>query len=378
MRERIVSLDAFRGFTIAAMILVNNPGDWAHLYAPLAHAEWNGWTFTDTIFPAFLFICGVSMALSLARRAQDGADRRTLLRGLLRRAGVIFALGLALNFVPEFNLATLRIPGVLQRIALCIALAAPLVLWFEARALWAWIVALLGAYAAVMLLVPVPDAQGLVGTGVLEPGRDVGAFIDRMLLGGHLWAKSKTWDPEGLLSTIPALCSLLLGVPLGRRMAAGRATASHMALAGIAFAAAGLALDAILMPINKNLWTPSYVVFMNGLALLSFAVFHFLLDTAQSQALRARARRLLLPFTIYGMNALAIFTFSGLVARLLVSFKVQQASGDALSLKGALYAPLASSGLAPQDASLAFALLFNLAMFAAAWALWRKGWFIKA
>jgi predicted acyltransferase len=375
--ERLVSLDAFRGFTIAAMILVNNPGDWAHLHAPLAHADWNGWTFTDMIFPAFLFICGVSMAYSVGRRLREGDHRKAMFWSLERRAFVIFFLGLGLNLVPEFNFATVRIPGVLQRIGLCIALAAPLVLWLHHRTLWGWIVALLVLYAFLMLQIPVPDYQGNVGMGVLEPGRDTGSFIDRTLLQGHLWVKSKTWDPEGLLSTIPALCSLLLGVQAGRRIALGLATPVSMAIMGALFVGLGLLLDAYLMPINKNLWSPSYVLFMNGCSLIGFAAFHFVLDASRSMALRDVGRMLLLPFTIYGMNALAIFVFSGLIARLLTAIKVSQAAGDAVTLKGAIYAPIAS-GLSPVNASLAYAVLFNLAMFAVAWMMWRRRWFIKA
>ena len=160
--ERLVALDAFRGFAIASMVLVNNPGDWGHLYRQLAHAEWNGWTFTDWIFPFFLFTCGVSMTLSLERRgarSERAGGRSARLWPLLRRAAIIFAVGLALNFVPAFDLSTVRIPGVLQRIGLCVALAAPVAIWCNRRQqLWC-IAALLSVYAAIMLWVPVPDAS---------------------------------------------------------------------------------------------------------------------------------------------------------------------------------------------------------------------------
>ena len=219
--SRLVSLDAFRGFTIASMVLVNNPGDWDHVYPQLDHAAWNGWTFTDLIFPFFLFISGVALSLSIARRRAGALadERRQLLFSLWQRAAIIFLIGLALNFVPNFDLATLRIPGVLQRIALCTALAAPLVLYCNWRALFGWLVGLLAFYAAAMLLVPVPDPSGVVVAGALEPGRDLGAFIDRLLLSGHLWAKSRTWDPEGLFSTLPALATMLGGVLTGHWLA---------------------------------------------------------------------------------------------------------------------------------------------------------------
>lgn len=168
---RLASLDAFRGFTIAAMVLVNNPGDWGNLYAQLEHAPWNGWTFTDWIFPFFLFIGGVSMAFSLGRLAEAGANKPALLAKLARRALLIFLIGLALNIIPNFNFATVRIPGVLQRIALCTLLAAPIVVYFNWRGQLAWIAALLAIYSAFMLWFPVPG----FGAGVLEPGRDFGA-----------------------------------------------------------------------------------------------------------------------------------------------------------------------------------------------------------
>ena len=379
---RLVALDAFRGFAIAAMVLVNNPGDWGHLYKQLAHAEWNGWTFTDWIFPFFLFACGVSMTLSLARRAAGGkrVDRAATLRTLLRRAAIIFAIGLVLNFVPAFDPATVRIPGVLQRIALCVALGAPLAIWCNSRQqLWC-VAALLSVYAAIMLWVPVPDATGRIAAGLLEPGRDAGAFVDRLLFGPHLWSQSKTWDPEGLLSTLPALGTLVSGVLLGRWLLTARPPADKtvwMLLAGLCCLLVGAILDVVLMPINKNLWTPSYCIFMDGWSLLVFAAFYWFIDGTENAALKERARRLLLPLTIYGMNALFIFALSGLVARLFGAVRVASGSGDIVTLKAMLFAPIAALPLAPVAASLLFAVLFDAAMFAVAWWLWKKRWFVK-
>ncbi|CUI06188.1 N-acetylglucosamine related transporter, NagX [Janthinobacterium sp. CG23_2] len=269
---RLASLDAFRGFTIAAMTLVNNPGDWSHLYSQLEHAHWHGWTFTDWIFPFFLFIGGVSMAFSLGRLAAAGADKPTLLRKLAVRAAIIFLIGLALNLVPGFDLSTVRIPGVLQRIAICTLLAAPIALYFSWRQQVLWIIGLLALYSVLMLWVPVPG----IGAGVLEPGQDVGAWIDRLLLDGHLWPQSKTWDPEGLLSTIPALCSQLLGVLAGRWLLSSHSRTEQtvwMLLAGLALLWIGAMLDVVLMPINKSLWTPSFCLFMTGWALIVFSSF---------------------------------------------------------------------------------------------------------
>lgn len=380
--SRLLSLDAFRGFTIASMVLVNNPGDWDHVYRQLDHAAWNGWTFTDWIFPFFLFISGVSMSLSLARRrdAAAGDERTRLLLSLWKRASIIFVIGLVLNFIPKFDLATLRIPGVLQRIALCTALAAPLVLYCSWRALSSWLIGLLLFYAAVMLLIPVPGPDGVVAAGVLEPGRDLGAYIDRLLLSGHLWAKSHTWDPEGLLSTLPALASMLSGVLVGHWLTQARPRAEKtvwMMIAGLFCLCSGVLLDATLMPINKSLWTPSYAIFTTGWALLLFGCFYWLVDGTESDSVRVAARRLSIPLVIYGMNALFVFVCSGLVARLLGFFRVSSGGGAALSLKEWLYSPFQTLPIAAQDQSLLFAVVFNLCMFTLAWYLWRRQWFIK-
>lgn len=374
--SRLISLDAFRGFTIAAMVLVNNPGDWGNLYPQLAHAPWNGWTFTDLIFPFFLFIAGVSMALSLRRQLESGAVRAALVGKLAQRALIIFAIGLALNLIPSFNFETVRIPGVLQRIALCTMLAAPIAVYAGWRGQLAWIAGLLALYACLMLLVPVPG----IGAGVLEPGMDFGAWIDRMVLDGHMWARSKTWDPEGLVSTIPAVCSMLFGVLAGRWLSAGRApaiTTLWLVGAGIAAAGAGMLLDSVLMPINKSLWSTSYVMLSTGYGLLSFALFYWLLDARPGAAMRERMRLLARPFVIYGMNALFIFAFSGLTAKMLGFIKVQQPDGSELALGRMLYAPIKALPVAPVDSSLIYALLFNAAMFAVAWIMWRNKWFVK-
>jgi predicted acyltransferase len=374
--QRLASLDAFRGFAIGGMVLVNNPGDWNALYPQLAHAKWHGWTFTDWIFPFFLFIVGVSMTLSMGARAHAGASRAQLLLGLARRATVIFAVGLALNLIPSFDLNTVRIPGVLQRIALCSVLAAPLVLVCRWRGLVVGLLAFFALYTVPMLWVAVPDAQGRVGAGVLEPGRDFGAWVDRQLLDGHLWRAARTWDPEGLVSTLPAVGTVLFGALTGRWLAtpaSGAEKTVWMLLAGLALLWLGAILDSVLMPINKNLWTPSYAVFMAGWALLVFGAFFWLMDAAPQAGVRRAAARVFQPLVVYGMNALFIFALSGLVARLLYVFKV-----DGQSLKLALFAPLQALPLSPQNASLLFAVAFNAVMFAVAWGMWRRRWFIKA
>jgi predicted acyltransferase len=373
---RLASLDAFRGFTIAAMVLVNNPGDWSHLYAQLEHAKWNGWTFTDCIFPFFLFIGGVAMALSLGRLAAAGADRSRLLAKLAKRAALIFLIGFLLNLIPYFNFEKVRIPGVLQRIALCTLLAAPIVVYCGWRMQLAIIAAILTLYSVLMLWVPVPG----IGAGVLQPGQDFGAWIDRTLLGKHLWVQAKTWDPEGLVSTLPALCSQLFGVLAGRWLASSVNRLEQtvwLLLAGLACLGLGSIFDTILMPINKSLWTPSYCLLMTGWAAIAFSMFYWLLDVNPYPALRAAAARWTRPFVIYGMNALFIFAFSGFVAKMLGYVKFVQPDGSLRSLGRTLYAPIAALPIGPVNTSLLHALLFEACMFAVAWVMWRNKWFVK-
>lgn len=371
---RLVSLDAFRGFTIAAMVLVNNPGDWSNLYSQLEHAKWNGWTFTDCIFPFFLFITGVSMALSLGRR--DGADKAFLLGKLAKRAVLIFLIGFFLNYLPYFNLEKVRILGVLQRIAICTLLSAPVVVYCGWRATLAVIAALFAVYSVLMLAFPVPG----IGAGVLEPGQDFGAWIDRMVLGKHTWVQSKTWDPEGLVSTLPAVCSQLFGVLAGRWLLASVPRTEQtvwMLLSGLLFLWLGAISDTILMPINKSLWTPSYCLLMTGWALIVFGAFYWLLDVNPRQQVREIAARWSKPFVIYGMNALFVFALSGFLAKMFGFIKFDQPDGSKAALGKLLYAPVRALPIGPVNTSLLYALLFNLVMFGLAWLMWRKKWFVK-
>ena len=374
--QRLLSLDALRGFTVAAMLLVNDPGDWGHIYGPLEHAEWNGWTFTDAVFPFFLFMSGMAMTMSLARRAFAGADKTKLLLTTWRRGLTIIAIGLALNAIGHSSWDTIRIPGVLQRIGLCVVLAAPAVIWLRWRGQLAVLLALLLLYSAIQLLVPVPDALGVVHTGSLVAGQDVGAWLDRLVLGTHLWVQSKTWDPEGLLSTLPAVATLLSGVLAGHWLAAKRdpgEKAMWFMAASLPLLWLAMVLDAWLMPINKSLWTPSYVLLMAGWASFMFGIFYWLLDAMPLPLWRARWARLAHPFTVFGMNALFMFALSGLVGRLLGLVK----NDAGQSLKAQIYAPFQALPLAPINASLLYAVCFVLVLYLAAWGMFRKKWFFK-
>jgi predicted acyltransferase len=239
-----------------------------------------------------------------------------------------------------------------------------------------WAVLLMAVYSLVQLCLPVPDADGVVHVGLLEPGKDAGAWLDRLLLDGHLWKQAKTWDPEGLLSTLPAVATQLLGVLAGHVLASNRQPAEkamQWVLAGLAALWLGQLLDAWLMPINKSLWTPSFAFTMAGWALLVFAAFYWLLDAMPQPLARARWARAFHPLIVFGMNALFLFALSGLLAKLLYTVKL----ADGTRLGRALYAPLRDSSLAPVNASLLHAIAFVLVMYAVAWFMYRKHWFVK-
>jgi predicted acyltransferase len=386
--ERLTSLDAFRGATVAAMLLVNNPGSWSHVYPPLRHAPWHGWTFTDLIFPCFLWIVGLSMALSFARRTgvtgrTPGADRGEstqrvtgLARHIVTRSAILFGLGLFLAAFPfgllgdSFSLATLRIPGVLQRIALCFLIASPFVLYCRWRGQLLAALGLLAGYAALLLTVPVPGH----GAGVLEPIGNLPGWLDARWLAGHTWsgAPAPGFDPEGILSTLPAIASTLLGaaaapllaLPVGPARRAGA-----LVLTGAGLVALGLMMGKWI-PVNKNLWTPSFTLLMAGWSALFYGVFYGLIEATGW-------RRWAAPFTLYGRNAIAVYVFAGLVARLLYLISWTGADGEKVTPKQLLAGGISSLlGTSPL-ASLVFAVAFVGVSFLFAWVLWRRRWFIK-
>ncbi len=353
-QDRLASLDAFRGLAIAAMILVNNPGDWGHVYWPLDHAPWHGWTPTDLIFPFFLFMVG--MALPFSRRTRAGEA--------LRRTLVIAGLGLFMAAYPYFDLSRVRIPGVLMRIALCY-LAAWGIRRVTGPAGQAGIAAiLLVLYWYLMTRLPLPD-----GTAPnLDPERNLGAWVDRRLLAGHLWKQSKTWDPEGLLSTLPAIATTLLGLLAGGWLRSERSAdrkTTGLLLAGLALVLGGLAW-ATSFPLNKNLWTSSYVLFTGGMACYLFGLLYWIAD---ARGHRAWTR----PLVVYGRNAIFVFVASGLVAKTLGLVQVRGRDGFALSAQAWLHQTLLASWLPPCPASLAYAVGNVLFWYAVLRELDRRG-----
>jgi predicted acyltransferase len=365
---RLASLDVFRGLTIAGMIVVNNPGTWDHVYPPLLHAEWHGWTYTDTIFPFFLFIVGTAMAFSFGRRQSDG--RRRLLGHALRRAAIIFGIGLAINFLSVllFHRAHIRIPGVLQRIAVCFFAAALVYVLGGKRAVVPAIAALLLGYWALMALMPVPGK----GTGRLDLDGNFATYVDRLVLGEHTWKHDPSWDPEGLVSTLPAIATTLLGLLAGLLLktdASFEKKVARLLLWGWAGALAGLLWNTVL-PINKNLWTGSYAVFMSGLAAACLGVCLFLVD---GKGWRAWSR----PFEWLGTNALFLFVASDVVTIFLIFWKLTAADGKRRSMYATIYRTVFDHFADPRAGSLLFALTYCALWIAVAGLLYRKRVFLK-
>ena len=377
---RLVSLDAFRGATMAFMILVNTPGDGSHTYWPLRHAEWHGWTPTDVVFPSFLWIVGVAITLSLGRRLARGDSRAGLFRKAAGRAAILFVLGVLVYAYPAFDLSTQRILGVLQRIAICYLAAVAIFLTTRLRGQTVWIVSLLAVYWLLMAFVPVPG----YGAGRLDVEGNFAHYIDRIVLGSHNYLWTKTWDPEGIVSTLPAIASCLLGVLggyiVGSKRGFGERSLRMLGL-GAVLLAAGLICNHWL-PINKKLWTSSYSVFMAGMAMNCFAVCYWLVDV---QGWRRWAK----PFAIYGMNAITVFMLAGLLGRILPAIPVTTAAGRKTGLQSYLYdhlcAPFASPDTAPflsflaspNNASLMWALMYVVGLYLVAYVMYRRKWFLR-
>ena len=397
-RERLLSLDVFRGMTVAGMLLVNDPGTWAHIYSPLEHAPWNGWTPTDLVFPFFLFIAGITTYLSLSVRRARGDGERSIRNQIIRRGCLIFVFGLLVNGFPYFiwndiagipdptflqrilaRLLNWRITGVLQRIALAYLAAGLLTQRTTLRQQVQIIAGLLLGYWFVMTVLPVPG-EGTIGALLLDtPPRTMAAWTDRLVLdwsrygfGNHLWVGGVTWDPEGVLSTIPAICTAMLGNLAGRWIGERRPLTER--LAGL-FSAGSLGMMAGLMwnwvfPINKSLWTSSYVVFCAGLACVSLATVMWVVDF---QKVRGWTKF----FVVYGVNPTIAFVGSGVLARCIYSiFKVTK-DGKRIPLQQGIYEALFASWLSPINASLAFAVAFVLFWYAILYYLYKRNIIFK-
>lgn len=369
---RLDALDVFRGMTIAGMMVVNTPGDWDHAYPQLLHAEWNGWTFTDTIFPFFLFIVGVSMAFSFARRGNEpgGRARASLLLHTLRRAATIFAIGFALNGLGYFlfHRQFVRIPGVLQRIGVCFFLAALLYLLLGPRGVLPAAAVLLGVYWALMTFFPVPG----YGAGRLDLEGNLARYVDVAVLGEHTWKHNPNWDPEGPLSTIPAVGTTLFGIAAGELLRSRRTWPAKLAglMAGGAIAFSLGLLWGTSFPINKNLWTSSYALAMAGLAAVVLALCIWVVDVRGWKVWAS-------PFRWLGTNAIALFVLATLATLLLIGIKLAGEDGKRRSLYGSIYRAVFDRFTDPRVGSLLFALSFLGIWIAVGAVLHRKRIFVK-
>lgn len=433
MNQRLISLDVFRGITIAGMILVNNPGSWSHVYPPFLHAKWHGCTPTDLVFPFFLFIVGVSIVLALSRQVKNGKPLNELRWKITKRSLTLFLLGMFLSGFPHFgikeipdatrmiyyalwagallaftglqivtqeksvrtysadtqrifriatlvftigiflvgfshfDLSHIRIPGVLQRIALVFFTCAMLFLVSNWRTQLYILGGILLIYWALMTLVPIPG--GIAPN--LEPTTNLGAWLDHFLLENHLWSQSKVWDPEGLLSSLPAIGTGIVGMLTGRWLISEKTPLEKvvgMFVAGSFAIVVGLAWD-MVFPINKALWTSSYVLYTGGIALQGLAICYWLIDVKKHQSWTA-------PAVAYGANAISVFMLSGVVGRLLYLIKVS-VDGEAVSLKTFIMDSWFNSWLAPINASLLFAICMVLILFIPMWIFYRQRIVIK-
>ncbi|MCC6539374.1 MAG: DUF5009 domain-containing protein [Bryobacterales bacterium] len=348
---RLLSLDVFRGLTMASMVMVNNQGSGA--YAPLRHAAWDGITFTDLVFPFFVWIVGVAMTLSMQRRVEQGQDRGALLSHAARRAAIIFGIGLFLNAFPEFELGSLRIPGVLQRIALCYFFATCIFLYTGLRGRIFWTVGLMLGYFVLM-----HPSGYLVDANVSD-------WLDRKLLLGHLYTPTR--DPEGTVSTLTATATCMLGILTGHLLRARMNEFTRvlaMVGGGGLLLMFGLLLDPA-QPINKNLWTNTYVMVAGGWAAIVFGVTYWICDVLKATGNWSK------PFVVMGMNAIAVYMFHGLLGD--VFRMIPAGTGN---LRQAIFNALSGVVNEP-NAWLGYSLLHVAMSLAFAWFLYSRRWFLK-
>jgi predicted acyltransferase len=368
-QNRLLSLDVFRGMTIAGMILVNNPGTWDAIHPPLEHAEWNGLTPTDLVFPFFLFIAGISIPIALGKRIEEGITAKVYGK-ILRRTAVIFLIGLFIAAFPYFDFSTLRIPGVLQRIAVCYLIASLIFLHTNWKQQVGIGIGILLVYWFLITQIAVPGCEI---TKMDDKACNLAAYIDRSILGvNHIWSLGKVYDPEGILSTLPAIVTALAGVLTGTWLKSKRNDLEKVG--GIFFF--GVLLFAIgwcwnlFFPFNKALWTSSYVVIAAGLALCFLGFCYWLIDIKGYQKWSK-------PFLIFGSNALALYFGAELTAKCLDLISVTGKDGDPQALQGwifeTIFLPLAS----PVNASLMYAVSFVLVWLFVMWILYRRNIFIK-
>jgi predicted acyltransferase len=361
--SRLLSLDIFRGLTIAGMIIVNEPGIHDHAYAPLLHAAWNGITPTDFVFPFFVFMVGVSVSLSYSKQLQKGIPKNKMIGKIFRRAIILFCLGMLLSISPLFNFSNIRVPGVLQRIGIVYMCCSLLFLYtgwkFQARTG----AAILILYCMVMTLVPVPG----YGYPILEPGKNLAAWLDAIVIPGRMW--QGTWDPEGILSTFPAIVTGITGMLTGHLLVSQQTNERKI----IWLFVTGFISFAIanawhwFFPINKNLWTSPFVLYTSGLAAMVLASLYFFVDVL---GYKKWAK---FPM-IYGSNAIVAYVFAGIASDLLF---LKWGGKDGVSANSIIINAVTPSGIPLEIISLAWAILFCLFCFIPVYFLYKKKLFLR-
>ena len=376
---RLMSLDVFRGATIAGMLLVNNPGDWGNVFPPLLHAEWNGCTATDLVFPFFLFIMGVAMTFSFSKRSSTGSDRKALYGQIVRRTAILFVLGLIIMIFSWKGLQKEHFTpmGVLQRIALCYFFTSIIIMHTGIRGQFRWCIGLLGLHYILLKFVPFPGHEA----GILEPYMNISDWFDTKILGVHLGDFNKELgighDAEGLVGTISAIASTLAGVLCGHwlrnKETSGYEKVSGMAVMGTILLAIGLTLR-YNIPFNKNLWTPSYVVYTTGWALLSVCVCYWVIDIKGYKAWSK-------PFYVYGVNPITAYFGASLMAYTSVWIRWENAEGKTVMLKYFLYDHIYKSWVPDifgnSISSACWGMTYVILWCALMWILYKKKIFIK-
>jgi predicted acyltransferase len=392
-RERLLSLDVFRGITIAGMLLVNNPGTWSAIFPPLEHAEWNGWTPTDLIFPFFLFIVGITTHLSLSARRARGDDDSAVVKQILRRGIIIYLLGFAMAMFPFYQWGAIasipnatpwdrilyriehvRILGVLPRIAIVYVCAGLLTLKTTLKQQITIIATLLFGYWFAMTLIPVPGEHEIGAVLLNTHDRNLAAWLDRAILGtNHTWSGSVTFDPEGPMSTIPAIATAMLGVIAGRWIVQKEKPLLERITGMFAVGAIGMMVGLMwnwAFPINKNLWTSSYVIFTAGMACVAIATIMWIVDYCDVKWWTK-------PFVIYGVNPIVAFVGSGVLARLIYTLWHVSYQGHSVAVQDAIYQVVFLPWLPPRVASLAFAISFVVLWFGILTVLYRRNIILK-
>jgi len=360
--KRLVALDALRGFTIAAMVIVNDPGSWSHVYRPLEHAEWNGCTLTDLIFPFFLFIVGVSIALAYSKRMDAGAPKKSLYRKILIRSFNIYALGIFLWLFPQFDFSSIRWVGVLPRIAFVFLACALLFLntnWKQQIRIGAIILVL---YYIIVAYIPVP---GFGKPDLSLPEKNWANYLDTLILPGVMW--QKTWDPEGILSTFPAIVSGIIGMLIGKLYLTVKDENKRLVwlyFIGFSMFLAGGFWN-WFFPINKNIWTSSFVLYTSGLGTMGLATCILVVDMWGYTKWTFLGR-------VYGANAITSYVLAGVLTLVFYGMKI-----GGSSLNEHFMSSLTSVGFAPKLVSALYAFIYMLIVFVPALILYRKKIFIR-